>query len=357
MRAQHIVRRVAVALAAIVILTAAGLFVFRTQSVARAAPLQSIDVQVISPGSVEFFEPEPRTVDAYRGLGAWVDGFDYSPPYSNTGVPPLAPTAVDEMAAAGVQTLYLQSGRLDDRSPDLLEDRWLITEFLMRAAKHDMKVIAWYLPKWDDDTTDLDHLMAAHNFEALGYRFDGVAVDIEWNQDGLEPEVRNERFVRLSRLLSIQTGTDPLGAIVLPPVQTEVINPTFWPSFPWSEIDNLYDVWLPMSYWSFRTEPYGDGYLYNAESVQRLRQNLGDPDALVHPIGGIGGQIDAPPSGTEPYIARVDQLDQFAQSLIDTGSIGGSIYDWLTLDADGRATMAELFSTGIAAPLGADPAN
>ena len=135
-------------------------------------------------------------------------------------------------------------------------------------------------------------------------------------------------------------------------MQTEVINPAFWPDFPWSDIDNLYDVWLPMSYWSFRGEPYDDGYSYNAESVRRLRENLANADALVHPIGGIGAQVDAPPSGTEPYIARVDQLDGFAQSLVDTGSIGGSIYDWLTTDADGRAKLADLFETGIAAGVG-----
>jgi len=325
---------------------AAGLFFFRSRSVAEHAPLQNLAFEVLSPNSVRMHEAPVRTTDSYRGLGAWVDGFDYSPAYSSTGVPPLGPSDVDDMALAGVQTLYLQSGRLDDRSPDLLEDRWVLTEFLMRAEQNDVDVIAWYLPKWDDDTVDLDHLMAAHTFNPLGYRFDGVAVDIEWNQDGLEPAVRNERFVRLSRLFSIQSGADPIGAIVLPPVQTEVINPTFWPQFPWGDIDNLYDVWLPMSYWSFRTDPYGDGYNYNAESVQRLRDNLNDPDALVHPIGGIGGQIDAPPSGTEPYIARVDQLDGFAQSLVDTRSIGGSIYDWLTLDADGRAKMSELFAAG-----------
>ena len=337
----------------LVIVIVASLFFLRSRSVTTAAPLQRLTFDLVSPQSVQMREPEARTVDAYRGHGTWVDGFDYSPPYAANGIPPLSPSDVDDMAAAGVQTLYIQSGRLDDRSPELLEDRWLLTEFLMRADQHDIDVVAWYLPKWDLDTVDLDHLMAAHTFEALGYRFDGVAVDIEWNQDGLDVAERNDRFVRLSRLLSIQTGADPLGAIVLPPVQTEVINPAFWPDFPWSDIDNLYDVWLPMSYWSFRSDPYGDGYSYNAESVRKLRENLGDPDALVHPIGGIGAQLNAPPSGTEPYIARVDQLDGFAQSLIDTGSIGGSIYDWLTLDVDGRAKMAELFDTGIAASLGA----
>jgi len=338
----------------LVFLVAISLFFLRSRNVVEAAPLQELTFQVVSPSRVALNEPEPRTVDSYRGLGAWVDGFDYSPPYSSTGVPPLVPRAVDEMAASGVETLYLQSGRLDDRSPDLLEDRWILTEFLMRAAQHDIDVIGWYLPKWTEDTVDLQHLMAAHDFEALGYRFDGVAVDIEWNQDGLDVAERNERFVKLSRLFSIQTAGDPIGAIVLPPVQTEVINPAFWPQFPWSDIDSLYDVWLPMSYWSFRTDPYGNGYTYNHESVQRLRSNLGDPDALVHPIGGIGGQIDAPPSGTEPYIAQVSQLEGFAKSLVDTNSIGGSVYDWLTLDAAGRAEMAELFSTGTAALVGED---
>jgi len=335
----------------VVMLVAASLFFFRTRSLAEPAPLQALTFELVNPQAVSSQEQTPRSVDAYRGHGAWVDGFDYSPPYAGGGVPPVAPTALDDMAAAGVQTLYIQSGRLDDRSPDLLEDRWLLAEFLMRAEQNDIDVVAWYLPKWDDDSVDLDHLMAAHDFDVLGYRFDGVAVDIEWNQDGLEVEERNDRFVRLSRLLRVQTAGDPLGAIVLPPVQTEVINPAFWPDFPWSEIDSLYDVWMPMSYWSFRGQPYGDGYSYNTESVQRLRANLGDPDALVHPIGGIGAEIDAPPSGTEPYIARVDQLDGFAQSLVDTRSIGGSIYDWLTTDEAGRAKMAELFTTGIARDL------
>ena len=339
----------------VILAVAAALFLFRRTAVSEAAPLQDLTFLVVSPRSVQMHDPEPRSVDSYRGLGAWVDGFDYSPPYSTNGIPLLAPTALEEMAAAGVDTLYIQSGRLDDRSPGLLEDRWLLAEFLLRADQHDIDVVAWYLPKWDDNTDDLDHLMAARNFEVLGHRFDGVAVDIEWNQDGLETSERNDRFVRLSRLFRIQSGTDPIGAIVLPPVQTEVINPALWPQFPWSDIDSLYDVWMPMSYWSFRTEPYGNGYTYNAESVQRLRANLGDPDALVHPIGGIGAQLSAPPSGTEPYIAQVGQLGDFAQSLVDTGSIGGSIYDWLTLDADGRARMAELFGTGIAANIGAKP--
>ena len=65
-------------------------------------------------------------------------------------------------------------------------DATVVRMIIVPAAMSLFGDSAWYLPKWDDDTTDLDHLMAAHNFDVLGYRFDGVAVDIEWNQDGLE---------------------------------------------------------------------------------------------------------------------------------------------------------------------------
>ncbi len=285
------------------------------------------------------------SVDAYNGLGAWVDGFDYSPAYANGGVPPLVPAAVNEMAEAGVQTIYLQSGRLDERSPDLLEDQWIIAEFLLRAHQHDMKIVAWYLPKWTDPEADLAHLRAAADFSFLGHQFDGLAVDIEWNEDDLTSAERNQYMIELSAAIDTHVGGAPLGAIVLPPVQTEVINTAFWPDFAWTDIAGIYDVWLPMSYWSFRTAPYGDGYNYNAESTRRLRANVGDPDALVHAIGGIGAQRNSAPSGTEPFIADIDDLEPFVQSLIDTNAVGGSIYDWMTTDESGRQTLRSLMSS------------
>ena len=134
-----------------------------------------------------------------------------------------------------------------------------------------------------------------------------------------------------------------------PPVLIEVVNPDFWPGFPWAEIAPFYDVWQPMSYWSFRSQSsgYGDGYAYNEESIRRLRDNIGDPDALVHAIGGIGGidGIDDPEDPAEP-LATLEELERFIESLADTGSIGGSIYDWATLDDAARALLAERFTLG-----------
>ena len=127
-------------------------------------------------------------------------------------------------------------------------------------------------------------------------------------------------------------------------MQTEVVNPQLWPEFPWTEIAGLYDVWLPMSYWSFRSDEsgYGEGYRYNEESTRRLRANLGDPGAPVHGIGGIGDAV------------TTSELEQFVASLVDTASVGGSIYDWSTLTAEHRALLATSFESGPASGLAAE---
>jgi hypothetical protein len=289
-----------------------------------------------------------RTVDAYRGLGAWVDAFDYSPPYTGPN-PPVRASTIDEMAAAGVRTLFLQTGRLDTRSPDLLEDRWLLAELLLAAHQRNLRVVGWFLPKWGDGSADLDHLKAIADFSVLGHRFDGIAVDIEYNADKNPVDERSRRLVTLSNQLRAYVGRDvALGAIVMPPVLLEVVNTDYWPRFPYRELAPIYDVWLPMSYWSFRTtrSGYKDGYAYNAESTRRLRTNLGRPDALVHGIGGIGADdgVNDDPTPEEPH-ASITDLEPFVRSLRDTKSIGGSLYDWRTTEPAARTKLRDLFAT------------
>jgi len=292
----------------------------------------------------------PRSVDPYRGYGTWVDVFDFDPAYNT---PTVTAADVAEMADLGVRTLYLQAARLDDRTPEGLVDPWLLAEMLLAAASEEVAVVAWYLPRFEAGTEDLERLAALSDFEVLGHRFAGVAVDIEWlgpDREGnpIDDDTRSQRLVELTIGLAAVAGDDPVGAIVPPPVQTEVINTSFWPGFPWGEIAAVYDVWLPMSYWSFRSDSsgYGEGYTYHEESTRRLRANVGDPDALVHGIGGIGGLdgIDDPPDPPEP-LATVEEIERFVVALEDTGSIGGSIYDWNTLEPAVRDRLAELFAT------------
>jgi len=292
---------------------------------------------------LELAEREERTVEPYVGYGTWVDVFDYDPAY---GPPTVGAADFAEMAELGVTTVYLQAARLDDRTPDGLVDPWLLGDLLLSAHAEGLDVVAWYLPRFGEGSADLERLTAMAGFEVMGERFDGVAVDIEWIGDGIDDETRTTRLLELSDEIRAAVGDDPLGAIVPPPVQIEVINESFWPGFPWAELAESYDVWLPMSYWSFRSDSsgYGDGYVYHEESVRRLRANVGDPDALVHGIGGIGGLdgVDDPVDTPEP-LATLDEIERFVVALEDTNSIGGSIYDWDTLEPAVRQRLAELF--------------
>ena len=268
---------------------------------------------------------------------------DADPSYSRR-VPTVRAADVIEMASHGVDTLFLQAARTDDRSGLATSDPWMLADFLLHGHRNGVNVVAWYLPMWAPDGQDLDRLVALHRFEVLGHRFDGLAVDIEWNGGGLQPPERTARLVDLTVGLREATVGDPLGAIVMPPLLTDEINPDFWPGFPWSALADHFDVWLPMSYWSFRTEEHSDPRYYSAESIRMLRDNLGDSQALVHGIGGIGAADGtALPDSGEP-MATIDDLEGFVASLADTGSIGGSIYDWATTGSEARRRLAELFA-------------
>lgn len=324
---------------------------FRLAELTRRA--DPVAVRVVSAdvnrtaGELATPQPAARTIAAFEGYGTWIDVFDYSPFYGDPE-PSVVASDVAEMASFGVKTLYMQAARLDSKSPLGLVDPWRLAEFLLAAHKEGIRVVAWYLPKWSEDDSDLQRVKMLNDFEVLGNKFDGVALDIEWTR-GADTATRNSRLVALSKEARSVMGTDPLGAIVLPPVLIEVVNTDYWPEFPWADIADSYDVWMPMSYWSFRSNRsgYGDGYSYNEESTRRLRDNLGDPNALVHGIGGIGGVdgVNDNPKPEEP-LTKLGELDAFVKSLVDTGSVGGSIYDWATLEPEARERLARLFGEG-----------
>lgn len=314
-----------------VVLVAAVLWFTRDTSPPPGRSVATIAARLTQTASL------PRDAAAYAGLGTWVDGFDFGPAYqAANAAPAVTPATLDEMAQQGVKTLYLQAARADARSPGGVVDPAIVGEMLIRAHRLGMRVVGWYLPLFADVDQDVANLRKIADFDALGHRFDGVAVDIEDTKSVPDVDDRNQRLIDLSSRLRASSGTDTLGAVVLPPVLTEVVNTNFWPDFPWQEIEPFYDVWLPMSYWTFRLESsgYHDGYTYNDESTRRLRNNLEDQSALVHAIGGIGDEV------------TTEELERFAQSLVDDHALGGSIYDWNSMASATRATMAQLFAPG-----------
>lgn len=270
-------------------------------------------------------EPGP-----FRGLGTWVDVYDYGPRFQDTGaVPPVTVGSVDDMARLGVKTLYLQAAQDDRRSQGDLVDRALVGDFLRRAHRRGVQVVAWYLPHLADIDGDLRRVRALARFRAGGERFDGIALDIEWTRDVPDVVARNTALVTLSRKARAAVGDTPLGAIVLEPVLTEDVNRAYWPDFPWRRLRSVYDVWLPMAYWTNRNEPSGwkDGFRYTDENVLRLRRNLGDPKAVVHPIGGIGDQ------------ATAGDYQGFVRAARRQRAVGWSVYDFVTTSSSAWPTL------------------
>jgi hypothetical protein len=257
----------------------------------------------------------------FNGLGTWIDVFDFVPEYASDGLPSVVPAHVQLLADLGVRTIYLQAARNDDSGATGVVAHELVGEIVDAAHERGLCVVAWYLPRFEDVQADLTRLTALRDFRTLGGDgFDGVGVDIEWTQSVPLAGERSERLVELSVQARAALADLPLAAIVPPPVQIEVINPDFWPGFPWARIAPSYDVWMPMTYWTFRSEEsgYRDAYAYTEESVRRLRTNVGDPDALVHPIGGIGD------------LATDVDYRRFLLASDDVGSVGVSIYDFRT---------------------------
>ncbi len=279
------------------------------------------------PNGVEVAGP-----DVFGRLGTWVDVFDFNPAHAKGGQPTVSPSDVDRMAAAGVRTLYLQAARPEDpKAPGDLTAPELLGEFLVRAHAKDMAVVAWYLPHLSDVADDMRHLEAIAGFRAQGHRFDGVGLDIEWRAGVPDPVARSDRLVDLSRQLRETVADRPVGAIVLPPVVTDIVNPGYWPGFPWDRLRGLYDSWLPMGYWTQRggSSPYADAYRYTTDNVRMVRNHLGDPAAPVHAIGGIGDE-----SSTEDYRA-------FLKACADSGTVGHSVYDWDTTDETAWAVLRD----------------
>ncbi len=176
----------------------------------------------------------------YNGLGTWIDVFDFAPGYAEGGVPAVGPEQVAVMQVLGVKTIYIQAARNDESGLTGITEPDLVGRFLQAAHARGMCVVAWYLPRFADVEADWARLQAILSFEpSSGERFDGVGVDIEFRGDEADPAIRSDRLVQLSQRLRAAAPGLPLGAIVPPPVLMEVVNPDFWPDFPWTRIAPL----------------------------------------------------------------------------------------------------------------------
>ncbi len=118
------------------------------------------------------------------------------------------------------------------------------------------------------------------------------------------------------------------SAIVLPPVVMEDINPNYWPGFPWAELAPYYDVWQPMGYWTLPPADSGwrDGY-----SLHR-RQHRPRPRAT-----SAGPTRRCTRSAASPTRSGPSRSTGMAQAAAERGALGGSLYDFRTIEANASA--------------------
>lgn len=288
------------------------------QRFVRFAALACISLALVAPAARAGASGNVRP---FRGLGTWLDVYDYVPGFqSDGGPPPVSVASIDDMASLGVRTLFLQAAQDDDRIKGATVDPGLLGRFLRRAHDVGIQVVAWYLPKFDDVPGDLRRIRGLSRFKNGGERFDGIALDVEYTNALPDPEARNRALLEVARGARKIVGSRPLGAIVLEPLLIDEVNTRYWPGFPWRKLRSSFDVWLPMSYWTNRDSASGlrDGFVYTAENIRRVRRHLGEPNASVHAIGGI-----ADSAATKDYVG-------FVKAAIRRDAIGYSIYDFNT---------------------------
>ncbi len=243
---------------------------------------------------------DPR-LSPFVGLSTWIDVYD-------TDRTPEDQVAT--AAAAGVQTLFVQSGKYDTAA--IAAPRRL-ARVIDGAHDRGMTVMVWYVPDFVDLQRDYDAARAAIAFTTpRGDRADAFGLDIEL-EDVADPAERSRRLLALSKALRQWAGPDyPLAAIVLPPLQLD-LRPDWWPNFPYAALRDSYDVYIPMSYSSFRGTDATTTYRWNLANVVEMRRRAGDSALPVHLAGGIADDLP--------------ELGAFLRAVADARVLGAGLYD------------------------------
>lgn len=273
----------------------------------------------LAPGEVERIAlvPTEERLAPFAGLSTWVDLYD-------TGTAPEEQVAV--AAAGGVEAMFVQTARFN--SPSHLHDAGRLGRLVESAHDAGMRVMVWYIPDFADLQRDYRRAQHAMAFVTpRGDRPDAFGLDIE-TEHVTDTAERSRRLLALSGALRTWVGPDyPMAAIVLPPLQLD-LRPSWWPDFPYAELTASFDVFVPMSYSSFRGLDAGTTYDWNARNVAELRVRAGDADLPVHLAGGLA--------------ADLDEVGAFVAAAGDSAVLGAGLYDLQTTPARTWAALRPL---------------
>jgi hypothetical protein len=258
----------------------------------------------------------PVLAQTYSGLGSWIDIFD-------DGAWAQPEAAVRVMYREGATILFLQTASSRPGPPVHRPAR--TARFLRAAHARDMTVIAWYLAPYVDRRYETRRAIRAIRFETWdGESFDGFALDIETAADSPPAPVRNRRLLVMSqRLRDVAGPLYPLGAITPSPAGLAMPHgQTWWPDFPFRELHEIYDAFLPMGYYTYHATTARGAYRDTRRNLRLLREETGDPYVPIHLVGGSAAYSNAAEGRA------------FAHAANRHGVIGASMYDQATMGAE-----------------------
>jgi len=279
-----------------------------TSHVFQAFVAMSVTLTAAAGASAAMRAPDRPSLFAYRGMGTWVDIFDDA-----LWADPSA--AVQAMQAEGVRTIYIETSNYSHRA---IVFPLKVGQFIDAAHQAGMRVVAWYLPSFEHLKADLRKSMAAIDYRSsTGGAFDSFALDIE-SRVVADPAARTRRLLDLSQRIRDAVGPSyPLGAILPNPVRLATES-GFWPDFPYTELMQIYSVFLPMCYFGAVAKGSEAVHDYTANCIELIRTGVGDATVPIHEIGGVANNLD----GVE--------ISAFVHTIRENGLLGGSLYDFVT---------------------------
>jgi hypothetical protein len=254
-----------------------------------------------------------RSLRAFTGAGTWISVYD-------THALRHPEAVVARLKAHGIHTLFLETS--NDRLGRGVAHPVATARFLHAAHLAGIQVVGWYLPAFASPRADVRRALQGARFRSpQGDRFDAFALDIESTKVRSLP-LRSRRAVEVARAVRAALPHRlALGAITIDPVGAR-----YWRGYPFRQLTESVDVFLPMEYFTYRTRGPRRVAAYSRADVRLVRRLAGDDRFPVHPIGG------------DARAASLAELRAFLGA--SRGEVGVSLWEYGETSARQLATLA-----------------
>jgi hypothetical protein len=290
-------------------------------AVSRLAACALLAIAITSIGTARAPAAERADTEVFSGLGTWVDIYDralYAAPERTA----------QRMAQRRVKTAWVETANYG-AAVDIV-DPIRLGRLVDALHARGIRVVGWYLPGHLKPALDTRRSLAMLSFRTESDAgFDGVALDIE-STAFRNVALRSRRAVALTRQLRAAAGETPLAVIPFNPRGLER-RPATWPRFPWKELAERADAFVPMVYTGGGVTGFDATYGYVTRALRLLRANTGRPDVPIHVAGGVADRLG--PEELAGFVAAVSD---------DGATIGVSLYDWMTTPPRAWQALAPL---------------